>query len=67
MADVGRALFITSAVLVAGFFVFLTSSLDTFVAFGALLAGTIAVALAADFFLMPVLVLKLHPFGPERS
>jgi len=67
MTDVGRALFITSAALIAGFLVFLTSTLDTFVTFGSLLAGTIAVALVADFFLMPVLVVKLQPFGPERE
>ncbi|MBW1683505.1 MAG: RND family transporter [Deltaproteobacteria bacterium] len=64
--DVGRALVITSVVLVAGFLVFLLSSLDSFATFGALLATTISVALVADFLLMPALVLTWKPWGPGR-
>jgi predicted RND superfamily exporter protein len=64
MSDVGRALVITSVALVAGFLVFRLSGLETLVIFGTLLATTIAVALAADFLLMPALVLTLEPFGP---
>ena len=64
MTDVGRALVITSVVLVAGFLVFQLSGLDTMVVFGTLLATTITVALAADFLLMPALVLTFEPFGP---
>jgi len=67
MADVGRALFITSAVLVAGFLVFFFSSLDSLAVFGVLLATTIGVALVADFLLMPALVLCFRPFGPETG
>ena len=65
--DVGRALFITSVVLVLGFLVFRFSTLDTLVIFGSLLATTIGVALLADFLLMPALVLTFKPFGPERG
>jgi predicted RND superfamily exporter protein len=64
--DVGRALVITSVALVAGFLVFLLSSLDSMASFGILLATTISVALVADFFLMPALVLTLKPWGPGR-
>jgi len=67
MSDVGRALVITSVVLVVGFLVFTTSRLDTYLSFGGLLAGTIAVALIADFLLMPALVLTFQPFGPEGA
>jgi predicted RND superfamily exporter protein len=67
MIDVGRALVITSVVLVAGFLVFLLSRLDSMTAFGTLLSTTIAVALVADFFLMPALVMTLQPFGPEHA
>jgi hypothetical protein len=35
--------------------------------FGTLLAGTISVALVADFLLMPALVLTFQPYGPDRS
>jgi len=65
LVDVGRALFITSAALVCGFLVLTLSVLDSEVTQGILLAATIVVALLADFFLMPALVLSFHPFGPE--
>lgn len=67
MAGVGRALVITSVVLVCGFLVFTFSVLDAQVSFGLLLATTIVIALAADFLLMPALVLTLEPFGPETA
>jgi predicted RND superfamily exporter protein len=66
MEDVGRALVITSVVLVVGFLVFLLSGLDSTASFGALLATTVAVALVADFLLMPALILTLRPWGPGR-
>lgn len=65
ITDVGRALFITSVALVAGFLVFLSSVMTTQTTFGVLLATTIVTALVADFFLMPALVLTFKPFGPE--
>ena len=67
MNDVGRALFITSTVLVCGFLVFLLSVMDSQASFGVLLAITILVALVADFLLMPALVMTFEPFGPERK
>ncbi len=66
MEDVGRALFITALVLVAGFLVFTFSIMDSQVSFGLLLATVLAVALAANFFLMPALILTIEPFGPGR-
>ena len=65
MEDVGRALFITSAILVAGFLMNGFSVMDSQKSFGMLLAAVIATALIADFLLMPALVLWLKPFGPE--
>jgi len=65
MEDVGRALLITALILVAGFIVFTFSTLDSLASFGLLLATVIAVALAANFFLMPALILTFEPFGPE--
>jgi predicted RND superfamily exporter protein len=67
MSDVGRALIITSVVLVCGFLVFRFSAMDGMSSFGSLLATTIAVALAADFLLMPALVLTFKPYGPEHT
>jgi hypothetical protein len=66
MRDVGRALFITSVVLVLGFLTSLFSSLDSQANFGMLLATTIVVALVANFLLMPALILTFKPFGPAR-
>ncbi len=66
MTDVGRALFITSVVLVLGFLTFTYSMMNSQQSFGALLATTIVTALVADFVLMPALVVTLKPFGPER-
>jgi predicted RND superfamily exporter protein len=66
LTDVGRALIITSIVLVAGFSVFTFSVMDSMVAFGLLLSTTIVLALVADFLLMPVLLMVFRPFGPER-
>ena len=64
---VGRALFITSVVLVAGFLVNVFSIMQTLVDFGLLVAFTIFMALLADFFLLPALVLTFRPFGPETT
>jgi len=63
--DVGRALIITSVVLVAGFCVFTFSVMNSMTAFGLLLSTTIVMALVADFVLMPVLLTVFKPFGPE--
>ncbi len=65
MNHVGRALYITTAVLVSGFLVFLFSIMAGLNNFGTLVASTIFIALIADFFLMPALVMVFKPFGPE--
>ncbi len=67
MSDVGRALVITSVVLIAGFMVFTLSVMDSQKWFGILLSTTIFVALISDFFVMPALVLVFKPFGKESA
>jgi predicted RND superfamily exporter protein len=67
MTGVGRALFTTSAILVIGFMVNIVSVMDGQKSFGILLSAVIAVALVADFLLMPALILWLKPFGPEAK
>ena len=67
MLDVGRALTITSVILVVGFLVLVFSALDSKSSQGLLLGGTIVSALVADFLLMPALVLTLKPFGKEKE
>ena len=65
MRDVGRALFITSVALILGFACLTLTVMASQHTFGLLLAGTISVALLADFLLLPALVLTFEPFGPE--
>jgi len=60
-------LLITSVVLVCGFMVFVGATLASIAVFGVLISTTVLVALVADFFLMPALVLVLQPFGPETQ
>jgi predicted RND superfamily exporter protein len=57
---VGRALVITSLVLVAGFLVLALSSFKLNSGMGLLTAIIIAFALLADFFLLPPLLMKLE-------
>lgn len=56
---VGVALFITSAVLVAGFLVLSASHFSPTRVVGVLLAVTLAYALVIDFLFMPPLLLTL--------
>ena len=56
---------LVSVALVCGFLVNMLSVLDSNATQGILLAVSIVVALLADFFFMPALVLTFHPFGPE--
>src|SRR5690606_5920018 len=64
--SVGRAMMITTLVLVTGFMIFTLSLLESMKHFGLLISLTVGIALMADFLLMPVLILKLKLFGPER-
>jgi len=58
-------LFITSVILAAGFSMFTLATLESQSWFGILLTLTIIIALIADFFVMPALILVLKPFGEE--
>ncbi len=59
ITGVGQALLTTSIVLALGFSVFGTSSMSHLVNFGLLTALTVVTALAADFLLLPALLLAL--------
>ena len=67
LLGVGRAIIITSVILTLSFSIFLVSDMAVLASFGVLLSITIFAALLADLFLMPVLLIKLKPFGPERT
>jgi len=57
----GRALLITSLVLCTGFFILMAASLNHLVNFGFFTGITILIALAADFLLLPVIMVYMHP------
>jgi hypothetical protein len=59
-ANVGLALWITSVVLIAGFLVLAQSVFELNAGMGLLTAITLALALAADFLLLPPLLMKLE-------
>ncbi len=61
--SVGRALFVTTLVLVAGFMVLAQSSFKLNSDMGLLTALTIAIALIIDFLLLPPLLIKLDGKG----
>jgi len=65
MAEVGRAITITTCVLVIGFSVLMTSQLNDSFYFGLLSCICIFIALMADYFICPSLLLKFKPFGKE--
>ncbi len=63
---VGKALFMTSLVLVLGFVAYLTSLDKFYLHFGSYTIIAILAALFADFFVTPVLIMWVKPFGKER-
>ncbi len=65
--SVGRALVITSVVLVVGFLVLATSSFELNSGMGLLTAIVITIALLADFLLLPSLLMKLEERTDEET
>jgi predicted RND superfamily exporter protein len=64
---VGKALFMTSFILVASFSVYLTSSARIFFYIGFLSILGITAALLADYCITPILVSWTQPFGKEAE
>ncbi|MFP4522192.1 MAG: efflux RND transporter permease subunit [Fibrobacterota bacterium] len=64
---VGRALFMTSAVIIVSFSVYLSSEMNMFFNLGIFIILGIAAALAADYFITPVLCSILEPFGKGKN
>jgi hydrophobe/amphiphile efflux-3 (HAE3) family protein len=62
---VGKALFMTSFILVLGFVAYLTSLSNMYFHLGVYTIVAILAALLADFFVTPVLILWTKPFGKE--
>lgn len=66
-SSVGTALWITSAVLIAGFLVLAFSGFQLNSWMGLLTAITIALALAADFLFLPALLMKIEEKNDEKT
>ena len=66
LQSTGRAMFSTSVILISGFFVMVFSVMHSFVTFGILTSFTIFLALVADYFIAPAMIIKLKLFGPEN-
>lgn len=62
---VGKAIFITSGILILGFGSYLFSDINVFVHMGWLIAIGVLAAFVAECFITPVLIYKLKTFGPE--
>jgi hypothetical protein len=63
--DVGRAVYITTLILISGFLILTVSIMDSLAIFGILIAFTLGVALITEMFLTPALVFAFKPYGPE--
>ena len=67
LLGVGPALITTTAILFVSFSTYLYSSMTVMASFGSLLSGAVFLALIADLFLLPAMIVVFKPFGPERS
>ncbi|MCK4396189.1 RND family transporter [candidate division WOR-3 bacterium] len=64
---VGKALFMTTLIIVLGFVAYLTSVDKMYFNLGIYTIVAIIAALLADFFVTPVLILWIKPFGKEKN
>ncbi len=65
LINAGRAILITTVILVIGFSVLMLSNMNDLHYFGMLSAMCMLIALLADFFVAPALILFFKPFGEE--
>lgn len=66
LQEVGSALTITTVILVIGFGVAVFSDMKNFQSFGLLTSMCISIALLADFFIAPALILFFKPFEIKK-
>jgi predicted RND superfamily exporter protein len=65
-ASVGRACLFTTVVIAGGFWILILSRFLPTAYFGGLVGFTMIGALAADLVLLPVIIVRSKPFGPEK-
>ncbi len=66
-ASIGLALVLTSVVLILNYCVYLVSSAEVLRSMGILAMIGISTALLSDFFITPILIRMLKPFGPQKA
>jgi hypothetical protein len=66
-ATVGKAIFMTSFILIVGFSVYLTSVATFIVHIGMLMIAGVLAALLSDYFITPILLNWFKPFGREKE
>jgi predicted RND superfamily exporter protein len=64
--SVGKAIFLTSAILALAFSAYITSDMNVFKHMGILIMFGVTAAMLADYFITPVLLYKIRVFGPEK-
>ena len=63
----GRAMLVTTCVLAIGFFLFMFSSMNNIFRFGLLTGFTIVMALVADYFVAPALMVLVNPKATKQN
>ncbi len=63
---IGNAMFYTTLVITVGFSILIFSNFIPTIYFGILTGVAMIVALIADLALLPALIIKIKPFGPEE-
>ena len=66
-ANIGKAVFYTSATIVFGFSILVLSNFLPTIHFGLLTGAAMSIALLAALTLLPKLILLTRPFGPETT
>jgi len=65
--SIGRAMYYTTITITLGFMILALSNFIPTIYFGLLTGFSMLVALLADMTLLPILLVKLKPLGPERQ
>ena len=63
----GRAMLVTSIILSVGFFLFMFASMQNIIRFGLLTGVTVLLALIADFFTVPAIMVLIHPSSKGKN
>lgn len=64
---VGKAIFLTSLIIVLGYLAFLSSDAKSFQHFGLITIISVAAALLADYFVTPILICRYKVLGEEKT